>query len=151
MPAGAHPLHAGYILRAGGRWNRQGAYGCLYTSLTRSGVRTEYRKALERAGADGFAMKPREIVSILAELEPVLDLTDEASSPVRPMESFLTGDAPADLEACRTLADALRAGGYAGLITPSAASPNAKNLVIYIDGPAGQIRLDDGGDRIPLE
>jgi len=58
---------------------------------------------------------------------------------------------PADLEACRTLADALRAGGYAGLITPSAASPNAKNLVIYIDGPAGQIRLDDGGDRIPLE
>jgi RES domain-containing protein len=151
VPAGAHPLHAGYILRAGGRWNRQGVYGCLYTAFTQRGVRAEYQKALHSRGLEGFDLAPSEIVSFQVDLEPVADLTDKKSSPVPPGEPFLTGDEPADLEACRALADSLRSDGYVGIIAPSAALDGEKNLVIYIDGVAKNIRLDDGGDRIPLE
>lgn len=98
----------------------------------------------------GFAVGPREIVSIQADLEPVADLTKEDASLVSPEEPFLTGDEPADLEACRALADSLRKDGFVGIIAPSAALLGEKNLMIYIDGLAGNIKLDEGGDRIPM-
>ena len=151
VPAGAHPLHAGYILRAGGRWNRWGVYGCLYTAFTQKGARTEYKKYVQREAASGFGVEPRELVSIQAALEPVADLTNKKTSTISPDEPFLTGDEPADLEACRALADSLRSDGFVGIIAPSAALPRGKNLMIYIDGLAEHVRLDVGGDRIPLE
>ncbi|MCJ7709171.1 MAG: RES family NAD+ phosphorylase [Anaerolineales bacterium] len=149
VPAGAHPLNAGYILRAAGRWNRPGIYGCLYTSLTPDGARAEYHKYLRRAGVVG-ATNPRELVSIEVDIDAIVDLTDSGSSPVPPTSPFLTGDDPKELERCRSLADSLRARGCAGILAPSSAAPGDKNLAIYIDGIAGNVTLEAGADRLPL-
>lgn len=150
VPAGAHPLHTGFILKAAGRWNRPGEYGCLYTALSREGADAEYRKYLERAGVRG-ALSPRELVSLQVTVDPVVDLTDGRSSPVPTDAPFLTGDGDEDWEACRRLADFLRGQGILGLVTPSAARGGVKNLVIYIDGPPRGLELEVGPDRIPWE
>ena len=151
IPAGAHPLHVGYILKATGRWNREGEYGCIYTSLTADGAKAEYRKYLSKAGIHKIGLlKPRELVSLLVEISPVLDITNAKTSPVSPKEKFLTSDNSEDLEACRALADILRAQGYVGILAPSSVLSGETNLVIYIDGPSRNVFLDVGPDRIPL-
>jgi RES domain-containing protein len=126
-------------------------YGCLYTSLTKKGAVKEFQKALQVTSMGKYPRTERELVSILAELEPVADLTDPKTSPVPVDAPYLTGDGPADYEACRALADLLRAQGYVAILLPSAANPGGKNLNIYIDGVAGNIKLREGGDRIPID
>ena len=150
VPHGAHPLHLGFILRAGGRWNRQGEYGCLYTSFTKEAAQSEYHKFLRGSNAQNIDRKPHDLVSIAVEIEPVVDLTDNNSSPISTRASYLTGDDPDDLERCRSLADYLRTQGYIGIIAPSASCEGNKNLIIYIDGPSRNLRLDVGGKRLPL-
>jgi hypothetical protein len=93
---------------------------------------------------------PKDLVSILVELTHVTDLTDPATSPVDPRSPFLTGDKEKDLAKCRDLADIIRQAGNVGIIAPSAAAEGEKNLIIYIDGIAGRITLEDGGERIPI-
>lgn len=151
VPRGAHPLHAGFILKASGRWNRQGRYGCLYTALTREGALAEYRKYLHQAGL-AASPRPRDLVSVeVRRVEPVLDLTlEEERKRLGILPGTLTGDEPEELEACRTLADWARARGFQGLLVPSAAAPGEVNLVIYIDGPAKNLDFTDGPDRIPI-
>lgn len=105
---------------------------------------------MQGSALSGFELGPRELVSIQVDLEPVADLTDKETSPIPPDEPFLTGDELADLEACRALADSLRKDDFVGIIAPSAALPGGRNLIIYIDGLAGNISLDVGGDRLPL-
>jgi RES domain-containing protein len=151
IPAGGQPLHVGYILHAAGRWNRCNLYGCLYTSLSPEGAVAEYRKYLERAGVALELVRPRELVSLDVEVWPVFDLTDEASSPIPPSSHLLVGDSEEDLEECRALADYIRAQEYAGILAPSSALPGAKNLIIYIDGLAGNIVVAEGPDRLPIE
>ncbi len=94
--------------------------------------------------------KPRELVSLQVEIDPVMDLTDPNVSPIPTSSPFLTGDLPQELDDCRTLADYLRAQGFSGIITPSAALSKQKNLIIYYDGIASNLDIDFGGDRIPL-
>jgi hypothetical protein len=65
--------------------------------------------------------------------------------------TFLTGDTDQDIEQCRKLADELRSFGYVGVLAASAAARGEKNLMIYIDGPASSVMLEDGGDRISIE
>ncbi|MBN1427364.1 MAG: RES family NAD+ phosphorylase [Anaerolineae bacterium] len=151
IPAGGQPLHIGYILRSAGRWNRCGLYGCLYTSLSQQGAIAEYRKYLKQAGIASGSVRPREVVSITVDISPVCDVTDEAVSPIPPSSPFLIGDSPEDLDQCRALADYFRLQEYAGLLVPSSALKGARNLIIYIDGLAGSIILDEGPDRFPIE
>jgi RES domain-containing protein len=147
VPAGAQTLHVGFILRSGGRWNRCRRYGALYTALTPEGALAEYRKYFRQRNMTGRPQTPHELVSVEVDLHPVLDLTDPANGVVDPEASFLTGDSEQDKDRCRALADDLREAGYVGVVVPSAAKKGEKNLVIYIDGPAAQIALDDGPDR----
>jgi len=151
IPVGAYALHVGRILRADGRWNRPWDYGCLYTALSQKGARAEFEKIRVAFGAAPEDPKHRELVSLIVDLDPVVDLTNINTSPVPPDAAFLTGDLPKDIEQCRDLADALRAAGYVGIIAPSAADPGEKNLAIYIDGPASGIYLEDGGERILID
>lgn len=149
MPSASHPLHVGYILKARGRWNRAGEDGCIYTSLTVKGARAEYAKYLRGLG-NPEGIRSRELVSIRVRVRPVVDLTDPSASPVSPSSSFLTGNEPEDLEACRSLADVLRSEGYAALLAPSAAAEGERNLVIYIDGPSRNLDLSPAGERIAI-
>ena len=151
VPAGAQVLHVGFILRAGGRWNRRGRRGALYAALKREGALADCHKYFGQRGMANRPHNPRDLVSVEVNLDPVVDLTDPGNGIVDPKAPFLTGDTPRDYEKCQALADDLRAAGYVGMIVPSAAAPGEKNLVIYIDGPAKQIALDDGGDRIPIK
>lgn len=152
IPAGAHPLHAGYILKARGRWNRAGLYGCLYTSLEPVGAVAEYLKYLKKAGiSPGTRPHKRELVSLHVDLSPVMDLTDPETSPVPQNSTVLIGDSESDLEACRSLADYLRSQGYAGIIAPSSPAPAMKNLMIYLDHtPSKDIQIMEGVERISL-
>lgn len=152
VPHGAHALHVGWILRAAGRWNRRGIYGCLYAARTPEGALAEYRKyvALARAAQ---RLDTRELVSVrVNRVGPVLDLTaPEARSEAGVDLQVLFSDESDDLETCRTIADWARSEGYQGLLVPSAALLGAANLVIYIDGPASSIDLDEGPDRRLIE
>jgi RES domain-containing protein len=106
VPRGGHALHAGWILRAAGRWNRAGVYGCLYTALIPEGALAEYRRYRTRAAA---TRQPdvRDLVSIrVNRIGPVFDVTEaEACAQVGVALEVLTGDEPDDVETCRTVAD----------------------------------------------
>jgi RES domain-containing protein len=150
IPAGAHPLNLRYVLRAAGRWNRVGLYGCLYTSLTEKGAQAEFDKFLIISGLSLVKIKPREIVSIKARVNNVLDITSNQNGYVNPDALFLVGDEHTQIDKCHSLADAARLAGYNGLLVPSAAMKNEKNLIIYIDGPSEEVDLDVGGKRISI-
>jgi RES domain-containing protein len=152
VPAGANPLHVGFILLAHGRWNREREYGCLYTSLTQQGVIAEYQKELtQRLGITPEMDRQRDLVSIHARVERVLDLTDAAERDrLGVNHDVLTGDTSEALEICRLVADVARLDGYQAILSPSAALSGAHNLNLYIDGRAADVYLVEGSIRVPL-
>jgi RES domain-containing protein len=152
VPRGAHPLHIGYILLASGRWNRAGEYGCLYTSLTRAGAIAEYHKELAKvSGISAEEDHPRDLVSIHIMASRVLDLTKPAvRKSIGVSLDTITGDRMPDIEACRAIADLARLQGYNGILSPSAAADGMKNLNLYIDGRADDVRLMEGLGREAL-
>ncbi len=160
IPRELHPLDVGWILRARGRWNRAGEYGCLYASLTREGSKAEYLKSLRAMGIHPSADIERDLVSIRASLEPVLDLTNQKvrrrlarrlglSAAIS--KETLTADTTEALRLCRAIADLARVDGFVAILSLSAAKRGEHNLNIFVDvGPARQVQLQAGGDRQPL-
>lgn len=144
-------MHFGFLLKAAGRWNRRGKYGCLYTALTRDGALAELRKARARRAVRRG--RPRDLVSVrVVRVSPVLDLTDPAERrKMRIPLSAATGDDAADIERCRDVADRARDAGYRALLVPSAAARGTVNLVIYTDAPASDLELESGPDRIAVD
>lgn len=160
IPAGAHPLDFSALINAGGRWNRIGMYGCLYTALSPVGAAAEYRKHFVRRGL----RRDRDIVCLEVTVEYVLDV-GAISSPgtTRPMVLFpnagslgigpfqvpapqvnlnwLIGDTPADLDHCRTIADWARGHGYLALQTPSAAMTGEFTLPIYPENRPHELQI----------
>lgn len=151
VPAGAFALHVGYILKARGRWNREGVYGCLYTALSEDGALGEAAKYLRQAGVAPKFSPPRDLVSLRVRVEPVLELTS-ASVRRRLGVSLptITGNDDADLETCRSIADLARQQEYCAILSPSAALAGSVNLNVYVDGRADRYDLADAGDRIPV-
>jgi len=151
VPAKAFALHVGYILRARGRWNREGAYGCLYTALTPDGALAEWAKYLWAAGMTPSLSSARDLVSLEVRVDPVLDLTSAAIlRQFRIDRELLTGDDEESLEACRTIADLSRQLGHHAILSPSAALAGSVNLNLYVDGRADHYSLDVGPERIAV-
>jgi len=151
IPQGAHPLHIGYILRASGRWNRAGLYGALYTSLSMGGALAELKKNCLISGITLGDLAPRDLVSIEVKCDPVFALTRPASRrKVDITLKQLRNDSPESIEQCRIIADWSRQQGYRAILTPSAAQKEAQNLIIFFEGPAERLELDEGGKRFPV-
>lgn len=118
--------------------------------MSRAGAVAEWQRYVERAGP-GADRRPRDVVSIAVRVRPVADLTDHSFRRRFGVAlTQLTGEDDSDWEAGRTVADVLRAERYRALHVPSAALAGAANLIVYLEGAAGDLLLDEGGDRIAL-
>jgi len=95
--------------------------------------------------------RERDLTTIIANVEPVLDLGDpRVMRRLGVVPAALTGDADVDLEFCRRLADWARSERYSAILSPSAAAPGEWNLNVYIDVSPSNLELADGNVREPL-
>jgi RES domain-containing protein len=120
-------------LKAGGRYNPPEEFGAVYSSLSDSTAIAEVTRGLERRGIDPGAYEASRwwVYEVDVALTAVLDLTDAA---VLERLKLKTDQLTApDVKLTRELAAAARAGGFQGLIVPSAALPTGKNVVVFPD------------------
>ena len=122
--------------RAEGRFNRQDESRTTYLSLTRRTATLEVAKRWGSVGANRSAYVEFEIPF---RLRRIVDLTDpDTAAALGVSRETLTGS---DLRECQALAGRLRAEDIEGILTWSAADPEGKNLVIFLDqlDPASSI------------
>lgn len=133
---------------ARGRWNTQRPrIACLYTSCSADGALAEYAK-LARSEA-GYATRPRDLVSIQVDVEPVLDLTDpevQARYAINDRLMRSTGYTPCH----RVVREAVLRDGFRAIRAPSAAAEGVLNLMIYPESHDGRLRYADGPDRLAI-
>lgn len=148
VPAGAEPLHLGWMQRARGRWNTQRPrIACLSLAYTQEGAPGEFARLA--ASEVGHGRRPRDLVSVEVDVEPVLDLTDAGVlaqlgiAPERLVE--------ASYVACHAAVRRATVGsGFRAIKAPSATVPGQVNLVIYPERGAGRLRLANGPHRLPV-
>ena len=155
VPAGAEPLHLGWIQLARGRWNTQRPrLACLYTALTVEGAVAEYRKHFVRAGlpVTPGMLRSRDLVSLHVVVSPVLNLTRrEVTDGLGVDPAMLTGDDAECLALCRGIARRAVQQGFRGILAPSAAQPGERTLMIYPESQHGHLTVRNGPDRIALD
>ena len=88
-------------------------------------------------------------------VEGVLDLTQVRTRARCGVDlAALTGDAPADLAACRALARRAVLGGsersYGAILAPSAALAGGVNLIVYVEHTGHLRELANGPDRVMI-
>jgi RES domain-containing protein len=140
------------VLKARGRWNRPGQYGCLYLAEDRDGALAEHRRYADQAALTGLPFGPHELVSIdLTISAGALDLTDpKVQSTFGVTTAQLRADGPAAHELCRSIADVARARGSFVLFVPSAPLAGATNIIVYQEVPPASCQLSVGPDRVPI-
>lgn len=130
---GVDPLRTTGSLKAGGRFNPPNAFGALYTSLEAPTALKEVARGLRLRGIDPeqFPEDAYWIYELEVRLEAVLDLTNpDVLQKNGLQQNSLTGT---DVNATRDIAARAREQGYEALLVPSAAAPDSKNLVIFLD------------------
>jgi RES domain-containing protein len=107
---------------------------------------------LTHAGISPSEAAPRDLVSIEVKVVNVFDLTDPPIlKELGINDRDLLDESDESMELCRVVADYARSRRNSAILSPSAAAKGEKNLSIYIDvGPAGDLTLDVGRDRIAL-
>jgi hypothetical protein len=138
---------------ARGRWNTQRPrLACLYTAITREGAVAEYRKHFADAGiAGGGRPRPRDLVSILVDVSPVLNLTDDGVlKELRLSSAALTGPRHTAYPLCHRVAREAVAARFRAILAPSAACEGERVLLVYPESSHGRLLLRNGPDRIPL-
>lgn len=146
---GLDPLATTGSLKAGGRFNPPNEFGALYTSLDATSAVQEVARGLKMRAVDPaqFPEGAWWVYELEVQLESVLDLTNsEVLRKTAIAASSLTGS---DLTATRRIAAEAREQGYEALLVPSAAAPESKNLVIFLDRvPAPPIVLSSKPVRL---
>jgi hypothetical protein len=153
VPAGAEPLHIGWMELARGRWNTQRPrLACLYTALTKAGAVAEYQKHFADAGiARGGGARPRDLVSIIVDVSPVLNLTDDGVlTDLKLSPAALTGPRRTAYSLCHRVARDAVAERYRAILAPSAALTRERVLLVYPESSHGRLLLRNGPDRLPL-
>lgn len=149
IPKWGHVLNFHHLLHAGGRFNRAGEYGALYTSLSVDGARAEHAKWLALAAAEQID-PPRDLVALDLAVRPVVNLSDPTVRRELGVNvDVITSDRTRDREICRRIADLVRSLGVWAIRHPSAAADGEENLVIYPEVTPRDFHAEVG-DRRPL-
>ncbi len=137
------------MLKARGRWNRAGEYGCLYLAMSQSGALAERSRYADEAALSGLPFGPHELVSIdLTIVKGALDLTDSGVQRKFVVTTAqLRADGPGAYDLCCSIADIARAQGDFVLFVPSAPLAGATNIIVYQEVPPANCQLSVGPDR----
>lgn len=125
------PLSTASARKNGGRFNRAGQYGALYTSVDRKTAEAEVGF---RLGLPVSSLKDFRVTTIAVELDSILDLSDPLiQKDMGTTPSAIASDSAADKAKLLKIADKARALGYEAILSPSARDPTGKNLSVYPD------------------
>lgn len=130
---GVDPLGTAGSLKAGGRFNPPNEFAVLYTSFDQATASKEVARGLNQRGIDPSQFPPGSwwLYELEVEIETTLDLTNSDILQRTEVKSeSLTGS---DLQLPRRIATEARDKGFGALLVPSAADPDSKNLVIFLD------------------
>lgn len=143
---------------AGARWNPPGRFRTVYTSLD---VETAVAEALAHFRHYGLPMAramPRVIVSLEAQLQRVLDLTDGRVRRMLGVSEKRLLNEPwrqTQKRGREALTQAIGRGAYEadleGILVPSSARPAGTNLIVFpanVDPPASWLRIINR-DQLP--
>lgn len=118
-------------LRSGGRFNPSGEFGAIYVSLEKETAIAELQRRAAQTGIGVNELLPRILLVVEADLQRVLDLTDEDTRRGWGLPSEgITSD---DYQPCQEVGQAARRAGYEAVLFPSAARAGGRNLAIFTD------------------
>lgn len=138
---GIDPLATSGSLKAGGRFNPPGEFAVLYTSFDPATASKEVSRGLKQRGIDPSQFPPGSwwVYELEVEIETALDLTNpDILRTIEVLVETLTG---ADIQVPRSIAGEAREKGFGALVVPSAAAPDSKNLVIFLDKLPGTLNV----------